>query len=140
MTKAFDEDQSDARKERDKMITRIKTQAVYVTDQDKALRFYSEALGFELRRDQAMGPGGRWLEVAPPGAQSCVVLYPRSMMKEWDRKQPSIIFACEDVHQTHQRLIARGVEFTQPPQEMPWGTFATFRDPDANEFVLSDAP
>ena len=48
------------------MITNIRTVAVYVADQDAALRFYTEKLGFEVRNSQPMGPQGNWLEVAPP--------------------------------------------------------------------------
>ena len=57
------------------MITNVKTVAVYVSDQEEAVRFYTEKLGFEVRRNQLMGPGGNWIEVAPPGAQSRVVIY-----------------------------------------------------------------
>ena len=45
--------------------------------------------------------------------------------------------ACNDVEATHRELSERGVEFTSAPQKQPWGTFATFKDPDGNEFVLS---
>jgi predicted enzyme related to lactoylglutathione lyase len=122
------------------MITRLKTQAVYVADQDSALRFYTTKLGFELRQKKPMGPNARWLEVAPPGAESCVVLYPRTIMDGWEQKQPSIVFACRDIHETYEGLVSKGVEFTQTPQRMPWGSFAMFKDPDGNEFVLTDAP
>ena len=45
--------------------------------------------------------------------------------------------ACDDVEATHRQLSERGVTFDSPPQKQPWGTFATFRDPDGNQFVLS---
>jgi len=46
-------------------------------------------------------------------------------------------FACDNVEQTHQELTAKGVQFTKPPQKAPWGTFAIFKDPDDNTFLLS---
>jgi len=46
-------------------------------------------------------------------------------------------FACDDVEATHRQLSARGVEFTTPPTSAPWGSFAAFKDPDGNQFVLS---
>lgn len=122
------------------MITELKTQAIYVADQTIARRFYTEKLGFEVRRELSMGPAGAWLEMGPPGARSCVVLYPRAAMKDWEQRKPSIVFACKDVKETHRELSSRGVTFTQPPAAMPWGNFAIFSDPDGNEFGLSDAP
>jgi predicted enzyme related to lactoylglutathione lyase len=120
------------------MITNVKTVAVYASDQREAVRFYTEKLGFEVRRNQPMGPGGNWIEVAPPGAQSRVVIYPRDMMKDWQERKPSIVLGCEDVEATHRELSESGVTFTQEPKKMPWGTFAVFADPDGNEFVLTE--
>jgi predicted enzyme related to lactoylglutathione lyase len=45
--------------------------------------------------------------------------------------------ACKNVEQTYQELVARGVNFLSPPQKAPWGTFAMFKDPDGNQFLLS---
>jgi predicted enzyme related to lactoylglutathione lyase len=120
------------------MITRLKTQTVYVADQDKALAFYRDALGFEVRRDASMGPAGRWIELAPKGAESCLVLFPKSMMEDWDKRAPSIVFACADTVATCDELRRRGVELRKQPQKMGWGTFASFLDPDGNELGLTD--
>ena len=120
------------------MISNIRTVGVYVSDQDVALRFYTEALGFEVRADLSMGRQGRWLEVAPPGAQSRIVIYPREMMQDWDRRKPSVVFGCEDVDAEYRRLSGLGVEFSQMPTKMKWGSFAIFADPDGNEFVLAE--
>src|SRR5260221_12656058 len=57
------------------MITNIGTITVHVRDQDRALAFYTQKLGFETRSDQPMGPDQRWLEVAPPGAHTRILLY-----------------------------------------------------------------
>jgi lactoylglutathione lyase len=63
------------------MLTMIGTITVHVTDQDKALAFYTQKLGFEMRADMPMGPDQRWLEVAPPGAQTRILLYYRTPLK-----------------------------------------------------------
>ena len=121
------------------MIKKIATSAVYVTDQDKALLFWGEQVGFEIRRDLPMGPGARWVEMAPPCAESCVVIYPKSMMEDWAERKPSMVFECEDIEQTHTEMADRGVEFSQEPKEMPWGMFAIFLDPEGNWYGLREA-
>ena len=118
------------------MIQQIATVAVYVDDQDRALEFWRDRVGFELRRREMMGSAGSWLEVAPEGAISRLVLYPKSLMSDWAERKPSIVFECSDIQATFDVMKSKGVEFTQELQKMPWGTFATFRDTDGNEFLL----
>jgi lactoylglutathione lyase len=72
------------------MITGIKTVALYVRDQQTARNFYVEKLGFEVRTDQDMGPLGRWLEVAPPGAQTAFVLADAAKFEKLDRVGSSV--------------------------------------------------
>lgn len=62
------------------MIGPIKTVGIYVEDQEKAIEFYAQKLGFEVRRSQPMTPDTNWVEVAPPDGESCLVLYP----KRWE--------------------------------------------------------
>lgn len=121
-------------------IERIRTAAVYVSDQEQAVRFWTEKVGFELRDEKPMGPHARWIEIAPHGAESCLVIYPRALMKDWAERKSSIVFACRSVAATYELLRSRGVEFAQEPTAMPWGNFAAFVDPDGNWFGLSDAP
>lgn len=118
------------------MIKYIKTIAVYVSNQPESCVFYTEKLGLEVRRRESMGTQGEWLELAPKGGQTCLVLYPRAMMAEWESRRPSIVFHCSDVEQTFQELSAKGVSFSEPPKKMPWGAYAQFADPDGNEFLL----
>ena len=120
------------------MITNIRTVGVYVSDQEAALHFYTEVLGFEVRADRSMGRQGRWLEVAPPGAQSRIVIYPKVIMQDWDRRKPSVVFGCQDIEAEYRRLSGLGVNFSQTPTMMKWGAFAIFTDPDSNEFVLAE--
>ena len=119
------------------MIRYIKTVAIYVQEQEKAVLFYTEQLGFEVRRREQMGLNAEWVELAPRGGQSCLVLYPRSMMQGWETRRASIVFHCADAEQTYEELQARGVEFVEPPKRMPWGVFAQFHDPDGNEFLIT---
>ena len=121
------------------MIKGIKTQAVYVTNQNASLAFYQGTLGMEVRRWEPLGVAGSWIEVAPPGAQTCLVLYPRDLMPDWQQRKPSIVLGCDDVAATHAELVDKGVQFTQEPTAMAWGNFAAFVDPDGNELGLSDA-
>jgi lactoylglutathione lyase len=118
------------------MIKRIATVAVYVEDQQKAKEFWTEKVGFEVVAEHPMGPNAFWLEVAPKGAQSALVLHPKSMMKDWNEKKASIVFETDDIFGTYEKMKANGVEFSGEPQKMPWGTFAIFKDLDGNEFVL----
>jgi predicted enzyme related to lactoylglutathione lyase len=119
------------------MIGPIKTVGIYVEDQQKAVEFYVEKLGFELRRSVSTGPEANWVEVAPPGAQSCLVLYPKSMMTNWAELKPSVVFHCTDVEDTCLILKSRGVQIKMIPTQMGWGMFATILDLDGNEFGLT---
>ncbi len=65
------------------MLARIGTATLHVTDQDKALEYYTGELGFEKRMDVPMGPGQRWTEVAPPGTQTRVLLYKDTPEMPW---------------------------------------------------------
>jgi len=120
------------------MIDRIATVAVYVEDQEAALKFWTERVGFVTQRSKPMGPAGDWLEVGPGGAQSCLVLYPKSLMPDWAERKLSVVFECVDIKATYQEMASRGVEFVQEPAAMAWGLFATFRDPEGNEFGLRE--
>ena len=89
-----------------------------------------------MRRQESMGKAGEWLEVAPQGANSRLVIYPKSLMPNWQELKPSIVFECDDIQRTYESLKNKGVEFTEGPTKMAWGTYANFRDTDGNEFLL----
>ena len=122
------------------MIKKIATAAIYVTDQEVANRFWEKQVGFEIRRDLSMGPEARWLELAPPGAESCIVIFPKSMMEDWAERKPSLVFECDDIEETHKSMSERGVEFSHKPKELPWGKFAIFLDPEGNWYGLRELP
>jgi lactoylglutathione lyase len=133
--------------EGDGMFTAIYTTTVYVTDQERALDFYVNKLGFEKRRDEPMGPESRWIEVMPPGSQTALLLYkPTPEMPGADTyetalsrigKDTGVLLRTDDVRATYQELSARGVQFPTPPEEQPWGWWATMIDPDGNSFGIN---
>ena len=118
------------------MITKAKTVGVYVSDQDRALGFYVNALGFEKRRDDPMGSEAGWIEVAPAGAETVLVLYTPPGLEDRIGTFGGVIFECDDIRSTYEELRDRGVEFTEEPSEQLWGIWAQFKDVDGNEFGL----
>ena len=119
------------------MISHVAITGFAVGDQEAALAFWVDKVGFEKRADHPYEGGMRWLEVAPPGAATRVVLSPAS---EHDPVRvapvPVMGFEADDVRATYEALTARGVEFVEPPAAQPWGTQAVFRDPDGHLFVV----
>lgn len=119
------------------MITNIKFASIPVRDQDKALSFYTEKLGFTIITDQRFDNTQRWIELRIPKAESRVVLFTPDEHKDRIGTFSSIAFACDDVEKTYKELKAKGVEFTGPPKKEHWGTFVMFKDPDGNTFCCS---
>ncbi len=118
------------------MITQLKFVGIPTRDQDRALAFYTEKLGFKVATDQPMGPQ-RWIELRIANSATRVVLFTPDGHESRIGTFFNGSFACDDVEATYRQLSARGVEFEAPPTAQPWGTFAKFRDPDGNTFVLS---
>ncbi|MDX6379985.1 MAG: hypothetical protein QOI57_1009 [Rubrobacteraceae bacterium] len=118
------------------MITTASTVGIYVSDQDRALDFYTNKLGFEKLVDEPMGGGSRWIEVAPRGAETHLVLFTPPGQEDRIGTFSNVVFSCEDIESTHEELRNRGVEFTEEPSEQPWGLWAQFKDQDGNEFGL----
>lgn len=118
------------------MIRHIATAAIYVEDQQAALEFWTDKAGFEVRQNHPMGPTANWIEVGPKGAETCLVLYPKSMMPNWTEMKPSIVFECSNIQQTYEEMKAKGVTFLGDLEVMQWGTYARFTDTDGNEFLL----
>jgi catechol 2,3-dioxygenase-like lactoylglutathione lyase family enzyme len=121
------------------MITNIAVTGVFVSDEDEALDFYVNKLGFEKRTDEPMGDGMRWIEVAPLGATTRIVL--SRATAEWGADRlgqfTGIVFEPDDIDRTFRELSAKGVEFTEPPTDQPWGgRQALFKDQDGNVFVI----
>jgi predicted enzyme related to lactoylglutathione lyase len=119
------------------MIKAIKFASIPVTDQDRALDFYTSKLGFRILTDQQFDEKQRWIELSIPGAETGVVLFTPDAHKDRIGTFSAISFQCDDVQRTYDELSAKGVEFTTPPKKEPWGTFTIFKDPDGNQFVMS---
>lgn len=119
------------------MIKQVKFVSIPTRDQDRALAFWTEKIGFKVATDQPMGEKQRWIELQIPGAQTGVVLFTMDGQEDRIGTPFNGAFATDDVEYSYGKLKARGVEFDAPPTRQPWGTFATFRDPDGNSFVLS---
>jgi lactoylglutathione lyase len=120
------------------MTVKIATVAVYVEDQRDALRFWTEKVGLSVIRSHPIGLDLSWVELRADGPGSCLVLFPCSMMPDWAERKPSVVFECENLAAKFEELSARGVTFTQPPQQMPWGPFAVFVDNEGNLFGLRE--
>jgi catechol 2,3-dioxygenase-like lactoylglutathione lyase family enzyme len=91
-------------------IRQVGTVFVPVADQDRALKFYLDKLGFEKRADFRYGEDSRWIEVAPPGAANTIALVPPSEGKAVGGNQTYCAFATEDIEEDHATLRARGVD------------------------------
>ncbi len=119
------------------MIRGVKFVAIPVSDQDVALKFYTEAMGFKVTTDQPMTPNQRWIELMIPGADTGLALFTPEGHENRIGQFQAISFWCEDVYATAAALRRNGVRFEQEPKEESWGTAAIFKDPDGNKFVLS---
>ena len=120
------------------MIKQIKFVSVPVADQNRALDFYTEKLGFTIITDQPFDEKQRWIELRVPKAETRVVLFTTDADKDRIGSFMNLSYACDDVEKTYNELRARGVEFQGPPKKEPWGTFAIFKDSEGNSFVISD--
>lgn len=121
------------------MITGLNTVSLYVADQERALRFYVDVLGFEARTDKDMGPMGRWIEVAPAGAKTAFVLADAAGFDAGDRVGDSahVTLHCSDVRALHDELAAKGVSVTEVDKQ-GWSPHFKFTDPDGQQFVVSE--
>jgi predicted enzyme related to lactoylglutathione lyase len=119
------------------MITHVKFVSIPSRDQDHALDFWTEKVGFTVLSDQPFSETQRWIELKVANSDTRFVLFTPDGQEDRIGSFWSGALACDDVEATYRQLSERGVEFVSPPQKQPWGTFATFRDPDGNQFVLS---
>ncbi|MBZ5564020.1 MAG: VOC family protein [Acidobacteriia bacterium] len=124
---------------------KIKLTSVYVDDQNKALRFYTEVLGFVKKADFSQGPF-RWLTVASPedpdGTELQLALNDNSAAKAYrqamfQQGQPAAMFYTDDVQADYERMKARGAEFTMPPTDVTASKIAMLKDTCGNLIQLT---
>ena len=119
---------------------KIKLTSVYVDDQDKALRFYSDVLGFTKKADFSNGPY-RWLTVTSPdepdGTELQLALNNNPAAKAYQQalfqqSQAAVMFFSDDIKADHERIKSRGGEFKMPPTDVPGSTIAQVNDTCGN--------
>ena len=124
---------------------KIKLTSVYVDDQDKALRFYTEVLGFAKKADFRQGPF-RWLTVASPedpdGTQLQLALNDKPAAKAYQQAmfqqgQPAAMFYTDDIKSDYERIKGRGAEFTMAPTDVTASTIAMLNDTCGNLIQLT---
>jgi catechol 2,3-dioxygenase-like lactoylglutathione lyase family enzyme len=131
---------------------RIANAQLWVHDQDEALAFYTQKLGFEVRADVTMAEMGdfRWLTVGPAGQDDVAIVLmaiPGPPVMDPDTAEQvkalmakgfagTVFLVTDDVRAAYEELRGRGVEFTEEPEERPYGIDSAFRDPSGNNFRL----
>lgn len=120
-------------------ITGVYSADIFVGDVDRAIDFYVDKLGFEKRTDEPMDEAGhRWVEVAPPGSATALIL--AHGFGHWSPERVGVytglIFSVADMASTFETLKGQGVTFKKEPEGSPWGIFAEVQDPDGNTFIL----
>lgn len=124
---------------------KIKLTSIYVDDQEKALRFYTDVLGFIKKADFSQGPF-RWLTVGSPeepdGTELQLALNDNPAAKTYQQAmfqqgQPAAMFSTDDVQADYERIKARGAEFTMPPTKVTGSTIAMLNDTSGNLIQLT---
>jgi uncharacterized glyoxalase superfamily protein PhnB len=126
---------------------------LWVQDQEEALAFWTEKVGFEVRADVTMAEMGdfRWLTVGPPGQEDVAIVLmaipgepiidpaTQGQIRDLAAKgfAGTVFITTDDCHADYETLRARGVEFTEAPEERPYGIDAGFRDPSGNAVRLT---
>jgi uncharacterized glyoxalase superfamily protein PhnB len=132
---------------------KIANAQLWVQDQEEALKFWTEKVGFEVRSDVTMPEMGdfRWLCVSPPGQEDVSIVLmaiPGEPMIDADTQGQirdlaakgfagTVFLTTEDCRADYERLVANGVEFSEAPEERPYGIDAGFRDPSGNAVRLT---
>jgi predicted enzyme related to lactoylglutathione lyase len=122
-------------------ITEVGTVMVPVSDQDRALEFYTDVLGFERRIDSPTADGLRFLTVAVEGQDFELVLWPGTpgqAQPAQGRVPAAYTIETDDCRQAFEELKSRGVTFETEVLEYPWGSIALFEDPDGNRLQIRE--
>ena len=128
------------------MIKELNHVTILVKEYDEALRFYTEVLGLEKRMDAQFGPA-RWVTVAPKCGNGLEIILQKpepsmhgetgaKAMAERVGQNTTWVFGTADCRKTYEELRTKGVTFSKPPEDMPWGVQAVFQDLYGNSFAL----
>jgi len=123
------------------MLKEIAYATMFVTDQDRALQFYTDVLGFEPRFDNPTPAGPRFLTVGLPNQDFQLVLWPGKpgQAEPLPSHTPgAYTIDTDDCRQTYETLKTHGVEFDTDVLEYPWGYLAVFQDPDGNRLQVRE--
>jgi catechol 2,3-dioxygenase-like lactoylglutathione lyase family enzyme len=122
-------------------LSQIGTVIIPVSDQDRALAFYAETLGFEKRTDVPFGDGYRWVEVAPADAQTTIAIVLPPPGKPTGDVETGIALNTDDVDAVHADLKSRGVDVDEEVSRMgdPVPPMFWFRDPDGNTLMVVES-
>lgn len=123
------------------MLKQVYYTSVLVTDQDRALDFYTNVVGLEKREDNPTPDGPRFLTVGVEGESFQLVLWPGTpgqAQPAMGRPPASITIEVDDARKTYDELKARGAEFVTEVLEMPWALVAQFLDPDGNRLQIRE--
>ena len=121
------------------MIKAIKFVGVPVSNQQRALDFYTQILGFRVITDQPYDDNQRWIELGIGRSSSGLTLFTPEGQENRIGSFTGISFLADDVMATCKELASKGVVFVQEPKQADWGTAAIFADPDGNQFVIGSA-
>ncbi|MGV0814582.1 VOC family protein [Mycolicibacterium boenickei] len=133
---------------------KIASTHLWVHDQDVALKFWTEKVGMEVREDVSLPDDGapfRWLTVGPPGQDDMTIVLmavPGQPIMDADTRRQvldltakgfagTVFLTTDDCQKSYEELVGRGVEFTEPPHQMPYGIDSGFRDPSGNSVRLT---
>jgi catechol 2,3-dioxygenase-like lactoylglutathione lyase family enzyme len=133
------------------MIQRQSHSTIYVIDQEEALEFYRDTLGFEVRTDMPMSDDIRWVTLSPKGQPDLEIVLMQiapgpAFSAETAEEMKALVrrgvlgigvFETDDVHGDYERLSKQGVEFVSPPKEQFYGIEAVVRDNSGNWFSLT---
>lgn len=124
------------------MINKIGKITLYVSNQEKAKDFWVNKLNFVVKTEMPMGPGMKWLEIAPKEEEfTTFVIYDKKLMKEQkpdaNVENPSIILSTSDIQKTYDEMQEKDVE-AGPLLNMPYGKMFNFKDQDGNEFLVRE--
>lgn len=112
--------------------------SIPVADPQRAKSFYQDTLGFELLREEPMGPGRHWIQLRPKGCATTIAL-----VTWFETMQPGglqgVMLNSSDIDADYAVLSARGLQLSAI-QEQPWGRFTMFNDPDGNGWILRQPP